>query len=432
VVLSSQRFSFSPTSENVTPSRDSSLNTSSARPTFEAHGQQGSAAFRHQLGPIYFLVLIFLLNFIGRIIFSPILPAIEKELTISHGRAGSLFLLISAGYLIGLLGSGFLVSRSTHKQVIVVSAAGVGTSLVAVSLAAGFWTIGLALIGLGVAAGLYMPSAVATITSLVDRQHWGKAIAVHELAPNVAFFVGPFVAELFLRWSSWRMALGFLGALSLALSAAYRRFGRGGEFSGASPASRAFQTLLGSASLWLMVVLFGAGVSSTIGVYAMLPLYLINERQMEPSWSNTLLALSRSYAPILGLSGGWVSDWLGPKQTMVVSLVFTGAATLLLGIVPLGWMDAAILVQPVLAVWFFPAVFAALSVITSPAARNLAVAVTVPFGYVIGGGAIPTLIGIAGDAGSFAFGFIVTGAFITLGGVSALLLKLPEVDKTGN
>jgi NNP family nitrate/nitrite transporter-like MFS transporter len=377
-------------------------------------------------------VFIFLLNFIARIIFSPILPTIEMELNISHGRAGSLFLIISAGYLIGLLGSGFFVSRSTHKQVIVVSAAGVGLSLLAVALAAGFWTMAIGLVALGLAAGLYMPSAVATITSLVERQHWGKAIAVHELAPNVAFFLGPFVAELFLRWSSWRMALGFLGALSLMLSAAYRRFGRGGEFSGVSPASQAFQTLLGSAALWLMLVLFGCGVSSTVGIYAMLPLYLINERQMEPSWSNTVLALSRSYAPLLGLSGGWVSDWLGPKQTMVVSLFFTGTATLLLGIVPLGLLDTVILLQPLLAVWFFPAAFAALSAITSPGARNLAIALTVPFGYVIGGGAIPTLIGIAGDAGSFAFGFILTGMFITSGGVLALLLKLPEADKRWN
>jgi NNP family nitrate/nitrite transporter-like MFS transporter len=89
-----------------------------------------------------------------------------------------------------------------------------------------------------------------------------------------------------------------------------------------------------------------------------------------------------------------------------------------------------ILLQPLVAVWFFPAVFAALSAITSPDARNLAIAVTVPFGYVVGGGAIPTLIGITGDAGSFALGFVLTGAFITIGGVLALVLNLPEVDKS--
>jgi len=64
--------------------------------------------------------------------------------------------------------------------------------------------------------------------------------------------------------------------------------------------------------------------------------------------------------------------------------------------------------------------------ITPPNARNLAVAFSVPFGFLIGGGAIPTFIGATGDAGSFATGFTITGALIAIGGVLALLLKLPE------
>ena len=68
------------------------------------------------------------------------------------------------------------------------------------------------------------------------------------------------------------------------------------------------------------------------------------------------------------------------------------------------------------------------AMITPPNAHNLAMAFTVPFGYVIGGGAIPTFIGIMGDAGSFALGFIVTGILITSGGVLALLLKLPDAS----
>ncbi|MGE5820792.1 MAG: MFS transporter [Deltaproteobacteria bacterium] len=382
--------------------------------------------FWRQLGPISFLVLLFLLNFISRIILSPLLPTIETELRISHSQAGFLFFLISAGYLIGLLGSGFVVSRCNHRKVITVSAAGVGIALIGVALSVTFWAVGAGLMILGIAAGFYLPSAVATITSLTDPQHWGKAIAVHELAPNFAFFLGPFVAELFLKWSTWRMAFLALGTLSLLLSLGYRRWGRGGDFTGASPTSKAFRTLIRSAALWGMIALFGLGVSSTIGVYAMLPLYLVNERHMGQSWSNTLIALSRSYGPILGLTGGWVSDRLGPKQTMVVSLVFTGIVTLLLGIVSGRWLDGAVFFQPLLAVWFFPAAFAALAVITPTATRHLAVAVTVPFGSVIGGGAIPTLIGFAGDVGSFALGFMLSGAVMIGGGLLALLLKMPE------
>jgi NNP family nitrate/nitrite transporter-like MFS transporter len=307
----------------------------------------------------------------------------------------------------------------------VVSSGGLGVALLVVCFASSLWPIRIGLLTIGFAAGLYMPSAIATITSLIAQPHWGKAIAVHELAPNVAFFTAPFVAELFLNFATWRMALGFLGVASICLSVGYLRFGRGGEFPGESPASGAFAVLVRTPTFWLMIVMFGLGVGSTVGVYAMLPLYLVSERNVDSTWANTVVAFSRSYGPILGLLGGWVSDKLGPKQTMVISLTFTGIFTLLLGPSPTHWLSAVVLLQPMLAVWFFPAGFAALAMITPSNARNLSVGFTVPFGFLIGGGAIPTLIGVMGDSGSFALGYMITGGMILLSGVLALALKLP-------
>jgi NNP family nitrate/nitrite transporter-like MFS transporter len=110
---------------------------------------------------------------------------------------------------------------------------------------------------------------------------------------------------------------------------------------------------------------------------------------------------------------------------MVVSLTFTGIATLLVGLVSTVWISIVVFLQPLLAVWFFPAAFAALAATTPAAARNLAVAFTIPFGYLIGGGVVPTFIGIMGDTGSFALGFMVTGILILLGGTLASLLRLP-------
>ena len=390
---------------------------------------QPSRSFFRQIGPVVFLVLIFLLNFVSRIIFAPLLPAIEKELGISHGQAGFFFFLISTGYLSGLLGSGFLSSRTTHRRTILISGSGVGIALMILSFTNSLRAMHAGLFGLGLAAGLYMPSAIATITALVDQRHWGKAIAVHELAPNLAFFIGPFVAELFLSRGSWRAALGALGIASVVIAVTYCRFGKGGRFSGESPASTAVSSLVRTPAFWIMLVLFGLAVSSTIGVYAMLPLYLVSERRLETSWANALTALSRSYGPISGVLGGWVSDRLGPKRTMLVSLIFTGILTLLLGWVGDTWIGAVVILQPALAVWFFPAGFAALAVIAPPQARNLAVAFTIPFGYVIGGGAIPTLIGVMGDAGSFAIGFMTTGILIIGAGILALLLKLPAAAR---
>ena len=90
------------------------------------------------------------------------------------------------------------------------------------------------------------------------------------------------------------------------------------------------------------------------------------------------------------------------------------------------WLCAVVLLQPLLAVWFFPAAFAAVAMITSSRARNVAVSLSVPFGFIIGGGVIPVFIGYTGDAGSFAVGIVFTGAVIAGGGVLALLLKLTE------
>jgi hypothetical protein len=47
----------------------------------------------------------------------------------------------------------------------------------------------------------------------------------------------------------------------------------------------------------------------------------------------------------------------------------------------------------------------------------------------IGGGAIPTFIGMMGDAGLFAMGFVVAGGLITFGGILAMLLNLPQPVK---
>src|SRR3970282_3059368 len=85
----------------------------------------GAQSFLRQVGPAVFLVVIFFLNFVSRMIFAPLLPTIEKELAISHGQAGFFFFLISAGYLAGLLLAGFLSSRTTHRSAVTAAGAGV-------------------------------------------------------------------------------------------------------------------------------------------------------------------------------------------------------------------------------------------------------------------------------------------------------------------
>jgi NNP family nitrate/nitrite transporter-like MFS transporter len=389
-----------------------------------------TASFFSELTPMLFLAFIFFMLFMSRIILSPLMPTIEKELNLTHTEAGSFFLLISTGYFITLLGSGYFSSRLTHRRTIILSITGLGLALMGVSFSHSLWTVSLVLFILGMAGGIYLPSGIATLTTLVSPRHWGKAIAVHEMAPNLSFLAAPLLSEALLGWASWRGILAILGGICVFLGLAFARFGRGGEFPGEAPGLRSSKILMAKPSFWIMIVLFSMGISGTIGIYTMLPLYLIVERGMEQGWANAIVALSR--IPGLGavFLAGWASDRLGPRLMIGLCSLLTGLSTVLLAVAPESWLPLTAFVQATLANCFFPAGFAALSLICPPSLRNLGVSLTIPFAFLIGAGAIPTGIGVMGDAGSFALGIALVGVIICAGCLLSRYLKFADAKES--
>jgi len=387
---------------------------------------ENGASLKSQVMPLLVMTGIFFLNFIARIILAPLMPTIELDLGISHAEAGSLFLLISLGYFASLLGSGFFSARFTHRKTIIFSSIFLGITLLAVSFSDTLCEIRIGCIIIGLATGLYLPSGISTLTSLVRSEDWGKAIAIHELAPNISFLAAPLISEALLVWFTWRNILALLGLASLFVGLVFVRFGKGGDFPGESLSPSNVKSLLREPSFWIMIVFFSLGISGSLGIYTMLPLYLVSERGMTQSWANYLVALSRVSGLGVAFLSGMVTDKLGPKVALGGVLLFTGFLTLLLGIVPRSWVVLIVFLQPLIAVCFFPPGFAALSRIGPPSVRNISVSLVVPFGFLIGGGAIPTSIGLFGDAGNFNFGFALVG-MITMGGFILLhYLRYPD------
>jgi NNP family nitrate/nitrite transporter-like MFS transporter len=377
-----------------------------------------------QLSPLLFLASIFLINFTGRIIFAPLMPTIEKDLSITHSQAGGLFFVITCGYFPSVLCSGFISSKLTHRKTIVLSATTLGIALVLVSLCTGLWSTTVALLLVGMAAGFYLPSGIATLTSLIHFKHWGKAIAIHELAPNLGFILAPIISEILLSLFSWRGISALLGIISVAIGAGFARFGRGGHFHGEVPGLGSFRALLRERAFWIMTVLFGLGITGSFGIFTMLPLYLVSERGLERSWANTLIALSRISSIGMSFLAGWTTDRLGPKKTLFGVFFLTGLATALLGVFPYPWVVVPLFIQPMLAACFFPAGFAALSFIGTAKIRSLAVSLAVPLGFIIGGGAVPIGIGLMADMGAFGLGVSMAGGLILLGTLFSHHLKL--------
>jgi len=384
------------------------------------------ASLRSQIGPLLLMTGIFFLNFIARIILAPLMPTIEMDLGIGHAEAGSLFLLISLGYFTSLMGSGFFSSQFTHRKTIIFSSLFLGITLIAVSFSDTLWEIRVGCIIVGLAAGLYLPSGISTLTSLVRSKDWGKAIAIHELAPNLGYLAAPLISEALLIWFTWRNILALFGLASLFVGLTFARFGKGGDFPGEPPSPSNVKSLLREPSFWVMIVFFSLGISGSLGIYTMLPLYLVSERGMTQSWANYLVALSRISGFGVVFFSGMLTDKLGPKVALGGVLLFTGFLSLLLGIVPGSWIVLIIFLQPLIAVCFFPPGFAALSRIGPPQVRNISVSLTLPFGFLMGGGVIPIGIGLFGDTGNFNLGIALVGIIIMGGFILLRYLRFSD------
>jgi len=345
--------------------------------------------FRSQLIPLFLIASIFLLNFTSRIVLAPLLPTIESNLGLSHGDAGSLFLFLSLGYFISLLGSGHISSRISHKKTIAVSAIAVGTALSAVSFSNSLFAVRCCVFLLGISAGTYLPSGITTVTSLVNPKHWGKAVAIHELAPNLSFILTPLLVEVLLKWLFWRHILLSIGTGSVIVGIAFVRFGKGGNFLGEAPNLSAIKTIIKTPNFWILIFLFSLAITGTLGIYNMLPLYLVAEHGVNHEWANTLVGISRISTLGMAFLSGWATDRLGPKTIMLCVFLVTGILTLLLGIASTYWVIIIIFFQPVLAVCFYPAGFSALSSISTAENRNVAISLTIPVAFVLGGGAVP-------------------------------------------
>jgi NNP family nitrate/nitrite transporter-like MFS transporter len=385
---------------------------------------EAGTSFRSRIGPILLLVSIFFLNFISRIIIAPLLPAIEAELSLSHVQAGTLILITTTGYFFAVMGSGLLSSRLNHRRTILFSAFAEAVALVAVSMSHSLLTIQGSLLIVGLAAGFYLPSGIATLTSLVPASHWGKALAIHELAPNLGFVAAPLISEGLLHLFSWRGVLVVLGVSSALCGWVFWKFGQGGSFKGQVPNLSAYRTLFSHSSFWIMGILFGLGIGGSFGVYTMLPLYLTAEHGMDRPFANTLIGLSRVSGIFTSFMAGWATDRFGPRTTLLLVFFLTGLTTLLMGLTSGAWLILMVFVQPMLTVCFFPAGFAALSRIDSAESTSLAVSVAVPLGFLFAGGALPVAIGILGDAGHFAAGIAGTGVLILSGSFLSRSLKL--------
>ncbi len=379
--------------------------------------------FRSVVPALLSLTGIFLMNFLTRVILAPFLLFVREDFDLTKAQAGELFFIVSLGYSVALFLSGFFSSKLEHRKVIVVSALGVAAGLCLAAFSPNAAWLRASLLVTGLFGGLYFPSGFAVLTSLVPPTNWGKAIAIHELAPNISFVAAPLLAEALISLGlNWRTALAGVAASSLGAIYFFLRFCSCGREKSIAPQPRAYLNTLGRKEFWVLAMFFALAIGATQGVYSQTPLYLVSSRGMEPDWVNYLLAASRVSGIFLVFWAGMIVDKLGPARALRIFVALTGLATMAYGWLPGSWVILAVLIQPTMGGCFFPAGFAVLSSVFPAKARPMAISLIVPMAVLTGGGAIPAGLGLFGDQNLFALGFLLLGAITFLSATLTVFL----------
>lgn len=385
----------------------------------------------HVYGRVLFVTLLFFLTFVSRFIFAPLMPTVGRDLGFTSGQAGTIFFLGSLGVLAGAFLSGVVSSKIQHRGTLTLAVLVSGITLMACYFARSLWVIQVAVIVLGVCAGLNQPSVVATTTAMVRREDWGKALSVQQLGPRLNYALAPFLALGLLALFTWQLSLVALGVITALCALAFWRWGNCGGFPGTPPSPSLLRIVLQNRSFWLMVVLFALGIGAQAGLYAMIPLYLTTERGFTVASANTFLGLA-GIAPLVStFFAGWLCDRISEKRALLLFMVLTGAAAIVVGAVSGPALVAGIFALSALAACFFPPAFAALSRIVQPNLRSLAAGMGPPVGFMLGGGLLPLALGYMGQALTIGLGIMIFGGLVAVGGLVVFGLHLLDTLEEG-
>lgn len=361
---------------------------------------------------VLFLTFAFFVNFMNRAVLGPFLVHMRADLGLDSAQAASLLSFMSVGMGGGMLCSGALAALFAPRRLISLSLALAGFALFLISRAGGLGDARVYFLLLGIASGFYMPSAMATLVTLVRPESWSRAVAVHELAPCFSFIVAPVLAETAVAFFGWRHGALLTGCFSAMVGLSFLRMRGGAERlprSSITGVVAAFRTPV----FWIIIWLFGLSVGAEFAPYSVLPLSLTLEQGLDSAEAARLLSISRFPAPFLVLLGGYAVAWWGARRCLLIFLIVEGAALACLslphsmtGTVALGSAMAA---QAMTAAFVFPALFTLFAESFPAPQLPMIISLAIPLGSLIGGAMTPYLLGLSGKYLSFGGGYLTFG-----------------------
>jgi NNP family nitrate/nitrite transporter-like MFS transporter len=347
-------------------------------------------------------------NYSSRTIFSPILPSIETELGITHGQAGGIFTFVFIGYGLGLVLAGALLRWFSSRKLLMFGHVALILSLGLFSFGRSYGFLALICLLLGFGAGIYPPCVIPLLAERFSSDNWAKIMGLHGTGAPTGLLTVPLIAALLLKVASWRYLTLLFSLLGILLLPALIRFTKTPSAS-PPPLKPDYWSLFRDKRIWVLAILLGIASSANIGIYAIVPLFLVTERGFTLIGANQLLGISRVAGVVVPFIGGVLADRIGYIKTLISIMVLSGAFTVLMAVTHTETaLAVSLLLQTSTIIGFFSVCLALVSRTARPSNRGAAVALTMVSGAVFMA-ATPWLLGTIADYSSFSYGIVAIG-----------------------
>lgn len=367
-----------------------------------------------------FLILISFtsfLNILARIIFPPMTPYIWTEMNLCHADTGNLFFVLSVGFAITLFASQFVSSKISHKMTVTFSILSTGFALVFASYAETFQWFRVSLFVIGLCSGLFIPSAVAMMRETVAREHLGKAFGIFATAQSVAFILAPVLIKHLIDFFTWKQILNGFGLVSSLISVALYFLIKQGNNKGEAISYTFVRDVFSWPSFWILLVLLCLANGLNVGIYNMAPDYFERHNLLDKEAVYKLIIIARVLSFFTAIVAGIIADRFGLKRSVVLTFIFCGALTSLMGTMEPKSSLVLFTLQSPVAACLMPLIHFAVATIVPPEKNAAMISVIAPFAFLTGAGVVPQLLGFFGDFNLYAEGFVLFGFAALIGGV---------------
>lgn len=370
---------------------------------------------------IVLLIFAVFFSLVGRAIFSPLMPYLQEDLTLSLATVGTLFLLVSVSFSLVMICSGFLTAWVGHGNTVVAALVLIMIGLVISASAGNAMILAVGMIFIGAGGGTYAPSGIAMINNKISAEKRSTAFAFHELGSNGAVLLAPLIVLAAVPLLGWRGVLLLIAFPTGVASIVFYFFGTRESGVGAKPNLSIIGTILRLPHAYVGMLMFSTSLAGLHGVFAILPAYLVEQSTWSAEHVNSLVTLSRLISIFMLLLAGPIIKTIGKRNTMIVVMLFTGLMTGLISVAQGILLEIVVVFQPALIAIMFPAQLSCLAEIGESWYQNVTTALVVTVGMTVGAGVVPALIGVMGDLGIGWFGFVCLSIFMMTAVVALIM-----------